>query len=208
MKYDFIEIGTSDFDTLTQQYPSDLYNKKGISIDPLKYYLDRLSNDNVIKVNCAISDDDYTAQIFWVHPEDIKKHNLPWWLRGCNSILKPHLTVVKELEKRGLRRDLLRRDLMSIYRIDKCKCVSWSTLIDTYDISSVDFLKIDTEGHDCQIINNIFRTNKVLPNKIEFEYNILTDEDLFNSTMELLNNNKYLEIEKSVDTITVELKNK
>tara|TARA_R110000824_G_scaffold124509_1_gene283077 strand:- start:50 stop:649 length:600 start_codon:yes stop_codon:yes gene_type:complete len=199
MKFDFIEIGTSDFNTLTQEYPSDSFNKKGISIDPLKYYLDRLpNNDNVIKVNCAISDDDYTTQIFWVHPEDIEKYDLPWWWKGCNSILKPHLTVVKGLEE---------WDLMSVYRIDKCKCISWSTLIDTYDISFVDFLKIDTEGHDCQIINNIFKTNKILPNKIEFEHNILTDEYLFNSTMELLNNNKYFVIERGADTITVEFKN-
>ena len=35
MKFDFIEIGTSDFNTLTQEYPSDSFNKKGISIDPL-----------------------------------------------------------------------------------------------------------------------------------------------------------------------------
>ena len=35
MKYDFIEIGTSDFDTLLETTT----NKIGISIEPLKYYL-------------------------------------------------------------------------------------------------------------------------------------------------------------------------
>ena len=55
MKYDFIEIGTSDFDTLLET----TINKIGISIEPLKYYLDNLpNNDKVIKVNCAIEDID------------------------------------------------------------------------------------------------------------------------------------------------------
>ena len=48
MKYDFIEIGTSDFDTLLETTT----NKIGISIEPLKFYLDSLpNNDKVIKVN-------------------------------------------------------------------------------------------------------------------------------------------------------------
>ena len=52
MKYDFIEIGTSDFDTLLETTT----NKIGISIEPLKYYLDSLpNNDKVIKVNSPYS---------------------------------------------------------------------------------------------------------------------------------------------------------
>ena len=70
MKFDFIEIGTSDFDTLLETTT----DKVGISIEPLKYYLDNLSNnDKVIKVNYAISDSDFETNIFWIHPDDIKK---------------------------------------------------------------------------------------------------------------------------------------
>ena len=38
MRYDFIEIGTSDFDTLLQESQSEI----GLSIEPLKIYLDNL----------------------------------------------------------------------------------------------------------------------------------------------------------------------
>jgi hypothetical protein len=41
MYLDYIEIGTSDFDTLVQST-----NLKGISIDPLSIYLDNLPNKN------------------------------------------------------------------------------------------------------------------------------------------------------------------
>ena len=36
--YDFIEIGTSDFDTLIESSDD---NVVGLSIEPIKYYLDR-----------------------------------------------------------------------------------------------------------------------------------------------------------------------
>ena len=191
MKYDFIEIGTSDFDTLLETTT----NKIGISIEPLKYYLDNLpNNDKVIKVNCAISDVDFVADIFWISPDDIKKYNLPNWLRGCNSIINPHPTAIKELDK---------VNLSQIYKISKCKCITWDTLVNTYNITSINLLKIDTEGHDCKIIQNILQSNTILPNEILFEYNVLTNENEFKNTMDLLIANGYYEIERGFDTIKV-----
>ena len=50
MKYDFIEIGTSDFDTLIES----TQGKIGITIEPLLFYLENLpKNPSVIKVNCG-----------------------------------------------------------------------------------------------------------------------------------------------------------
>ena len=73
MKYNFIEIGTSDFDTLLQTTE----NQIGLSIEPLKIYLDRLpNNSHVIKVNCAISDKNGMTNVFWVKPEDIDEYEL------------------------------------------------------------------------------------------------------------------------------------
>lgn len=45
MILDFIEIGTSDFDTIIQ---SNTY-KHGLSIEPIKYYIDRLPNKEGVK---------------------------------------------------------------------------------------------------------------------------------------------------------------
>jgi hypothetical protein len=191
MKYDFIEIGTSDFDTLLETTT----DKIGISIEPLKYYLDNLpDNDKVIKVNCGISDIDFETDIFWVSPEDIQKYNLPNWLRGCNSIINPHPTAIKELDK---------VNLSQVYKTSKCKCITWTTLVNTYDITSVNLLKIDTEGHDCKIIKNILYSNTILPDEILFEYNVLTNENEFKNTMDLLIINGYYEIERGFDTIKV-----
>lgn len=55
MNYDFIEIGTSDFDTLIQTATNDTV---GLSIDPIQFYLNRLPEKQLVKkVNCAVSFD-------------------------------------------------------------------------------------------------------------------------------------------------------
>ena len=57
MKYDFIEIGTSDYDTLIQQCGDD---EIGLSIEVVKSYIDRLpEKKNVKKINCGISIDKF-----------------------------------------------------------------------------------------------------------------------------------------------------
>lgn len=52
--YDFVEIGTSNFDTLIEKADDNIL---GISVDIIKYYIDKLPNKkNVKKYNIGISD--------------------------------------------------------------------------------------------------------------------------------------------------------
>lgn len=191
MRYDFIEIGTSDFETLLQESSG-----VGLSIEPLKFYLDNLPNkDNVIKVNCAISDKNGYVDVFWIDPKDIQIYNLPEWLRGCNSIINPHPSAIKELEE---------RNLLHLYKKSECKCMTWSTIVEIYDIRYVEYLKIDTEGHDCVIINSILDDNSILPKKILFENNVLSDVNYVNLTLDRLKSYGYNIIEQKDFNILVE----
>jgi hypothetical protein len=192
MKYDFIEIGTSDFDTLLQECKSEI----GLSIEPLKIYLDNLPNkDTVIKVNCAVSDKDGIVDVYWIDPKDIVNYNLPDWLKGCNSIIEPHPSAIKELKNRNLEH---------IYKKSECKCLTWNSIVNIYDIKEVEYLKIDTEGHDCVIINNILDSNILLPKKILFENNILSDKNYVNETLEKLKKYGYSIINQRDFDILVE----
>jgi FkbM family methyltransferase len=175
MKYNFIEIGTSDFDTLLQTTE----NQIGLSIEPLKFYLDRLpNNSHVIKVNCAISDKNGITNVFWVKPEDIDEYELSWYLKGCNSIIRPHTTTEKELKEKKLE---------FLLNQTECEMITWDKLIERYDVESVDLLKIDTEGHDCVIINSILNSNtNLLPKKIWFEANELTNPKFVEKTVKNL----------------------
>lgn len=165
MNYDFIEIGTSDFDTLLEKNTNQL----GISIEPIKLYLDNLPDKpTVIKLNCAISDIDGVIDVYWLDPIYILNNNLPYFLRGCNSINEKHPTVVSVLSQ---------SEYSHIpYNCTKCECLSWDTLILRYDVKQISYLKIDTEGHDLIILKAMMNSKfKVFPVKLMFENNSLTN---------------------------------
>jgi hypothetical protein len=195
MHYNFIEIGTSDFNTLLESDNPGI----GLSIEPLKIYLDRLPDkEGVTKVNCAISDFDGEIDIYWIDPQDIATYNLPSWLKGCNSIIRPHPTAEAELKVRGI---------SHLYKVSVCEVLSWKTFVKRFNVESVDDLKIDTEGHDCVILEAILSSPvKILPKTILFENNVLTS---FESTQQVLNkliDVGYEVVNKTPDDIYVKLK--
>lgn len=165
MNYDFIEIGTSDFETLIQTSTNEI----GLSIDAVSLYLDRLPNkEGVTKLNYAISNYSGETQVYYVYPEDIEKHNLPWYLKGCNSIGEPHPVTLRELKERNLE---------YLLNVDRVKVLTWKDLVKKYHIDSVKTLKIDAEGHDIVIVNDILEGgHNVYPETIIFESNELTPD--------------------------------
>lgn len=165
-----IEIGTSDFDTLAGIKP-------GIFIEPIKYYYDRLPS-NCIKENIAISNYNGKANVFYIDYGDIAKYGLPDWIRGCNSINNYHPTVLKTLSEYSLPISLIREQKIEVYKL--------SHIINKYKIINLDFLKIDTEGHDSVIILDYFESATVLPRQIIFENNILSNKDQITKAIDLL----------------------
>lgn len=161
--YDFIEIGTSDFNTMIQNCNEDAV---GLSIEPLRVYLDRLPDKkNVKKLQLALSDTDGETYIFYIKEDKIQKHNLPWWVRGSNSVGKPHKFTIKEIGE-----DLYWDNVT----IEKIKTISWNTLIENVGIKSIGTLKVDTEGFDHVILKNYveicYEYPELWANEIIFEY--------------------------------------
>lgn len=197
MHLDYIEIGTSDFDALVLD-DNDLV---GISIEPLQIYTEKLPNKkNNKKINVAISDFDGYSDFFYVEPTDIDKYDLPFWIKGCNSINDYHPSVLEILRE---------KNLMSLYRSIKVKTITWDTLVRTENITSVEFLKIDAEGHDCIILENVINSQtNILPKKIKFEANSLTSSNKINNTLNLLIKRGYVVSHKDNEGIIVELTEK
>ena len=170
MFLDFIEIGTSDFNTLIQAAGPDTH---GLSIDPISLYLDRLPNrPGCKKINAAISNFEGTVEVYFIPPQVIAKHRLPNWLRGCNSIGAPHPTVSKQLEKMDIDPELvLVRQPVPCHRLQ--------TVLHQHDVQGIFMLKVDTEGHDAVILNDFFddATPQQWPHQIVFESNKLSDSE-------------------------------
>lgn len=197
MNLDYIEIGTCDFNALVLE-DNDFI---GISIDPLKTYTDNLPDKkNNKKINVAISDFDGYSDFFYVEPEDIENHGLPFWIRGCNSINNQHPSVLNILKERNLEH---------LYKSIKVKTMTWDALVRTENIISVDYLKINAEGHDCIIVQNILKSKtNILPKKIKFEANALTPFEKINDTLNLLIERGYMVAHKDENSIIVELTDK
>jgi hypothetical protein len=178
MKYDFVEIGTSDFETVIQKCAS---NSVGLSIDPILYYLNRLpSKPYVHKVLTAVSDHDGVAKVFYISEEIIKKHDFPWWVRGCSSINAYHPTVMQLLLSKKI-------DPVDAFTSKTIPMYSVETLFGMYQVDDCECLKIDTEGHDCVILSNYLegiKKGKYGPaRKILFESNSLTPTEQVENTI-------------------------
>lgn len=181
MHYNNIEIGTSDFKTLIESADGN-----GISIEAVPCYYNNLPNrKGWEKLNFAISDENKIVKVYWVNPEKITIE--PVWVRGCNSINKPHPTIER----------------MFPHLVDVCEveCITMFELFSWYDIESVDYLKIDTEGHDTIILKDYLRAELPLAKKIQFESNILTPPKAYQETVELLKEKGYRIQKNGFDTI-------
>lgn len=165
MKYDFIEIGTSNFDTLIQTATDTTV---GLSIEPIQYYLDQLPNPvGVKKLNCAVSrtNQNEILEVYYVPEGLVKANRLPGWLTGCNSVGEYHFQhIALEIEH--------------LVEKQPVPCLPIGTIFDQHNVSELDYLKIDTEGSDCAIMLHLaeyLKTQPITryPKKILFESNEL-----------------------------------
>ena len=175
MDYDFIEIGTSNFDTCIQQATNQSI---GISVEPISDYLNQLPDKPFVKkLNCAISRNNIeeTLEVYYVPENVIQEHNLPWYIKGCNAVGEYHkqhhwLKITHLVERKSI------------------QAIPISKLFTDNDVTSCILLKIDTEGSDSDILLHLVEFLKlqnklVYPRKIIFESNVLTPEKKVNDAV-------------------------
>lgn len=198
--YDFIEIGTSDFNTIVEKCPEDAV---GLCVEPIKKYLDSLpSKKNVKKINCAISFDGSNGEVdvFYIKDNVLKENKLSHRMKGCNSINDYHY-LHKKL------------NITHLVTKEKVKKISIKTLLEENTVRGINHLKIDTEGGDCFILKCLIDYIKdkeicYWPKKITFETNILTKKELILETIEQYKNIGYAVLslgnfEKDDDTVLI-----
>jgi len=173
-------------------------DKIGISIEPIKYYINKLPNKKECKkIQIAVSNYNGFANINYVSVENIKKYKLPKYVRGCNSINNYHPTVSRILSQKGI-------NIKNIVTSCTVPCKTLLNIINENNISGFYYLKIDTEGHDSIILENFcnnIRDNKYLPHKIYFESNILSDKQQIINVITLLKNKGYDLIKSTKNTL-------
>jgi FkbM family methyltransferase len=205
--YDFIEIGTSDFDTLLEKSDE---NKRGISIDPLSYFLDRLpEKDNCKKICCAISDEEGEEDIYYITEETIKKYDLPNFVRGCGCLSDYHPFILTLLNNKSEIHPIGRKlDPSEIFSKERVKVRRLKSIIDEHSIKKIKILKIDTEGSDDKIVLDYLSCCKnegyPMPYFIQFEH-VLIDESKRGKVLSFVIEQGYHLMSSNIDDVTFKL---
>jgi len=175
VKLNFLEIGTCDFDTEIEKANDSTC---GISVEPLKFYLDKLPNkQNCKKINCAISDTPGKTKIYYADTDVVIKYSLPWWLKGCSS-MDPNWKPFTEFVDIVVPRDELIREI-------EVEVKTFEQIVTDNEIESIDFFKVDTEGHDHVIVRSYLEYCKKNPNlfapriqweAVRFDHRLIEDE--------------------------------
>ena len=166
MHFDHIEIGTSDFRTLIKSAPGN-----GIAVEPVVPYFKNLpEREKWYRVNAAIGTDRGMVKVFYTDPDLITDE--PNWVRGCNSIGKPHPTIKEKFPH--------------LIREAEVNSITIRDLFEMFNVSTVGHLKIDTEGMDCKILMDYFKEGLPHAQMITFETNQLTDQDELKELLEII----------------------
>ncbi|KAL3779320.1 hypothetical protein ACHAWO_008510 [Cyclotella atomus] len=145
-----VEIGTSNFDTIIQQMARTEPKANGLSVDAMQIYIDQLPNlDCWRKLATAVvgSKEDIPQSgmidTYFIDPKDIAEYSLPNWLRGCNSVGRPHATALKELTSRKLPH-LMQNISVPVMSVEQ--------LLDDNEICRMKKFKVDVEGFDGDLL--------------------------------------------------------
>ena len=166
----FVEIGTCDFDTLRSLCDSGW---KGVMVEPYQPFLDNIENhQNLTKVNKAVGLYNGTGTYRKVKQEFVEK----WGDNAYNGM--GTITNITTFDST--------KDYIDSLEEHEVSLITFDTLMTEYGITEIDYLKIDTEGMDFDILKSIDYTKyKINVIKMEHSY---CDENL---VIDFLNNNGY-----------------
>ena len=170
MHYQFVDIGTSNHDTSIDDYGLDV---RGLLVEPVKETADDLPRNDTVQVEySAIHERDgkKTMKVYNVstgeylsHDEVVKR--LPD-LSGKMILANGVSTFGQPLP------EIERHNIPFVER--EVNTLTLSTLFEKYDVTSIELLKIDTEGCEEIILGQLLKLMNFgfpPPDKIRYEYN-------------------------------------
>jgi hypothetical protein len=200
MHFDYVDIGTSDFETSLDTRSS--VSESVLLVEPLFDYLRNIPDEeNVYKANFAISNVSGWGELHHIPRRVIEEYSLAPWLRGCNSLNKPHITAQKYLAEFGLDPGLM--------KVQKVRIIPFYSLLVAYEIDSIGRLKVDTEGHDHVILHSVSDCIEQMGLKIQqiqFEYlEVFENTKTLDAEIKFLQHLGYSEPIYHGDNVTMEL---
>ena len=148
MKFGLVSIGSHTGYWLKHEIEKQ--SEKILLIEPVKHNLDELKENtkninNITIEECAITDSDQTKPFYYVKHSSIsklKKH----WASGIGSFSKKHI-----LDHKSKNFQIEESDIETV----EINCLSFKSLVEKYNIHSIDKLIIDVEGAEYKILKSI-----------------------------------------------------
>jgi FkbM family methyltransferase len=192
MKYTFIDIGCSHFSVSVDTFGLDV---NGLLIEPIKEYCNVLPHSKTVQIeNSAIGTERGIASFNACIPENLKYFTSQEMNEIIDDPVKQH-EFVNQYGGSGLS-SFLNSDKLDISKetlnIINVNVITLQDLVEKYNITEIDYLKIDVEGFESIVLeqlvvlldNNIIKINK----EIRFEYNRLgsdTKEEMDNAYLHI-----------------------
>lgn len=187
----FIEVGASDFNTISQFLADgdsscpmgyalrtwDVAGVRGLVVEPVKHLLIRLPNlPGVLKVDVALGSTD--GSVVFNHVREDAASRFPdsyavYLARGTGNVGSPHPQLSECLLNEGI-------SYADVMTSKDVQMWSFATLAERYRVASVDVLKLDCEGSDCDVLQGLIDYCRdglmCFPRIISFETNSLCPE--------------------------------
>jgi FkbM family methyltransferase len=175
-----IQIGAND--GVSHDHLHNIIKKfrlESLLLEPIKKYFLELQNnysnyDNVKLENSALSVNNEIIFLYKVNPEYFDKYGT--LSSGISSFYKKHLI------QHGIKKKHIIQE--------KVNQINFDALLQKYNFKSFDLLLIDTEGYDCQIVNDFFLKIKGIRPIIIFEWSHIKNSEL-EDTLNIINKNNY-----------------
>lgn len=175
----FLQIGANDgvsFDCLYEYVTK--YNWEGVVVEPLEDFYNLLCSNyinypNVVPIKCAINSTMSEMSLFKLNPENYNCY--PNWAKGIASFSQEHL-IKHNIDERHI-------------IIEKVNCIALMELVEKLNLKDIDYLQVDTEGFDSEIIKMI-DFNILSPQIIKYEIKHLSDQQK-NEVEQILRSHNY-----------------
>ncbi len=155
----FVEIGSCDFDTC---YPLLENGWRGIMVEPVAEILNNVpDHKNLIKVNKVISDYNGSIKFNVTSAEEGWRHGM--------SVVASDNHIGENLFE-------YQQNAPYLKETRTLECITLDQLLDDYHVYDIDYLKIDTEGHEMNIIRAY--SWRVMPSFIKLEHSHIDDVEM------------------------------
>ena len=185
----YVDVGAHDGVSINNTlYFEKNNNWKGINIEPIKKVFDRLivNRPNDINLNCAVCNNDGETEFL------------------CNKGYTEMLSGIKDnFDNRHLQRlENENKQHSSTTEVIKVNTKRLETIFDEYNVSHINYLSIDVEGAEFEVIKSI-NFDKVFIDVIGFENNY---KDVSVPIVKYLENNGFILIKDSSDIFMINKK--